>query len=250
MVFFLGNIFRKRHDFSLGDVEAVLPLKTWYAAVAVLPVMRRFVLLIANYTGVTPNSITIGSIVLRLVCAGCFLQTDHVWFLAGAVSYYLAYLLDCADGAVARLTGSSSDFGRYLDHLSDLVGDILILVALAYGQHMLFTSLVLSMVFMHIAEYYVSYLTSQLVAGRGDVLPKVSHPPISWLFGYRQFFFRRNFKSFLSLPDYEAWLFIVCPVLNRPDLGLRSGYFILLVVVLYTIFSSFLTIHLGGKKFP
>jgi len=246
----VANYFQKRHDFSLGDVEAVLPLKTWYAAVAVLPVMRRFVLLVANYTGITPNSITIGSIVLRLISAGCFLQAQHAWLIAGAVCYYFAYLLDCADGAVARLTGNSSEFGRYLDHLSDLVGDILILAALAYGQNLFFTVLLLSMMFMHIAEYYVSYLTSQLVAGKSDVSPENSHPLFSWLVGYRQFFFRRKFKTFLSLPDYEAWLFIVCPVINRPDLGLQSGYFLLLVVVLYTIFSSFLTIHLGGKKFP
>lgn len=244
------NIFQKRNNFSLDDVEALLPLKTWYAAVAVLPVMRRLVLLLANYTSITPNSITFGSIVLRLFAAGCFLQSGYLWLVAGALGYYLAYLLDCADGSVARLTGTSSEFGRYLDHLSDLIGDVLILAALAFKQGLLFTPLVLGMLFMHVAEYYISFLTSQALAGRDDISIKPKRGLLDRLAAHRKPFFRRNLKSFFSFPDYEAWIFIVCPVLNRPDFGLRSGFYLLLIVVLYTVYSSFVTLHTSGRKFP
>lgn len=238
---------------TLAAVEEQLTLKSWWAALMVLPLANRLVVLTITKTTITPNQITFVSVLLRLGAAASFLGNSHGHLLAGAGCYYLAYLLDCVDGPVARLTGASSEFGRYFDHLSDLVGDLLILLCLAHGQGLLATQMVAAMVFAHLAEYAVSYLTSSLLRLRNGIAnpnPAARLVLLQPLLAWRTFCFSRNFKSFVSLPDYEALVFIVFPVLGLPDIGLATGFWLVLMVVTYTIFSSFLTVVLKGTQFP
>lgn len=237
---------------SRQDVDSVLPLKSWWAMIAVLPLVRPLTLLVVNHTRLTPNTITVASIVLRLLSAVLFLTAVPSALIAGAVAFYLAYLLDCMDGAVARLKRMSSEFGRFLDHVGDMVGSLVSLAALAAGQHMLFTVMVVAMLFAHLAEYYISFLTSTIVAER----PVAAMSPF-WQKGvgqiccrYREFFHRHNMKSFVSFPDYEAVVFFVFPLIGSPQLGLTIGFWSLLCIVLYTIFSTFVAIQTGQKKFP
>lgn len=164
------------------------------------------------------------------------------------MAYYLAYVCDCADGTVARLTGQSSELGRYLDHVADLVGDVVILAALAWSQQMLLTPMVLSMLFMHVAECYISYLAGfalgqSLEPGTDLVLFRLANR-------YRNWWFSRNIKSFISFPDYNAVVFVFCPLLGIPATGLRIGFGLLIVICVYTIFSTFVSIHCGVKRFP
>jgi phosphatidylglycerophosphate synthase len=236
---------------TLTDVEKTLALKSWWAALFVLPLANRTVLLIANRTKMTPNQITFVACLWRLAAAVFFLNGSYVFLVSGAACYYFAYLADCVDGPVARLTRNFSEFGRYFDHLSDLMGDMLILICLAHGQHILTSPIVLAMGFIHLVEYYISYLTSNLLIKNKISAPKAHGSRlVNLLQRYRFFFFSRNYKSFLSFPDYEAWIFIVFPVLGQPIIGLETGFYLLLLVVGYTIFSSFLSINFGGGKFP
>jgi phosphatidylglycerophosphate synthase len=247
-------MLEKRHDYTLKQVNERLVLRSWWASFGVLPLANRLVVLVCNYTELTPNQITAVSSALRLVSALCFLGGNGWGLVAGALCFYLAYLVDCVDGPVARLKGKTSTFGRYFDHLSDLVGDILILAALAYGQGLFITPLVLGMIFMHIAESYISYLANLTLDSRrgGEIQPK-DRPqpgPLGWFGKYRQFFFTRNFKSFFSFPDYEALTFLVFPLANLPAKGIQAGFYILLGTTLYTVFSSFISIHDGERTFP
>lgn len=245
-------MLKKRHDFTLKQVSEKLVLRSWWASFGVLPLANRLVVLVSNYTELTPNQITAVSSVFRLLSALCFLGGSRWGLVAGALSYYLAYVIDCVDGPVARLKGKTSTFGRYFDHLSDLVGDLLILAALAYGQGMLFTPLALAMLFMHVAESYISYLTNLSLSSHGGRQNQVGFRcgPLNWFLSYRQFFFARNFKSFLSFPDYEALTLFVFPLIGFPALGLQVGFNVLLTTTLYTVFSSFVSIHTGERRSP
>lgn len=243
-------MFKKRHDYTLQQVNAKLVLRSWWASFGVLPLANRLVVLISNYTELTPNQITAISSVFRLLSALCFLGGNRWGLVAGALSYYLAYVIDCVDGPVARLKGKTSTFGRYFDHLSDLVGDILILAALAYGQGLLFTPLVLAMLFMHVAESYMSYLANLAMGSRSVQERQPGGGPLGWFQNYRQFFFSRNFKSFLSFPDYEALTLFIFPLIGLPALGLQVGFYVLLITTFYTVFSSFVSIHTGECRFP
>jgi phosphatidylglycerophosphate synthase len=81
------------------------------AAVMIVPLAR---------TGVTPNQITLATLVVFL--AGAALMAFRPgWgaLCAGAVILEISYVLDCADGQLARLKGTSSPVGAHLDFLMD-----------------------------------------------------------------------------------------------------------------------------------
>jgi len=239
----------------LDDVEQVLPLKSWWAMLLVLPVVKRLTLLTVNHTRISPNLITLASIVLRLGAAALFLEASHPALACAALVFYLAYVLDCMDGAVARLRRQSSELGRYLDHMGDLMGGIIMVAALAYGQGLLWSPFAIGLIFCHIAEGYISYLCSTLFAPRKHETP-VPHSgawarsPLNLYLQGRSYFHQRNIKSFISFPDYEATIFIVFPLLNMAALGLKFGFYMAISVALYTVFSTFVSLHSGEHRFP
>lgn len=241
-------MFTKQHYFTLQQVKEKLVLRSWWASFGVLPLANRLVVLVCNYTELTPNQITAVSSVLRLVSAICFLGGSHWGVVAGALCYYLAYVADCVDGPVARLKGKTSVFGRYFDHLSDLVGDIMILAALGFGQGLLFTPMVLAMLFLHVAECYISYLSGFAITNKGEAQP--SFILFDRINNYRRWWFGKNAKSFFSFPDYVALVFIFFPLIGRPGTGLKVGFYFLLLVVFYTIFSTFVSLHTSERRFP
>jgi phosphatidylglycerophosphate synthase len=73
-------------------------------------------------TGVGPNTVSFVSFLLSLLGLAAFLTLHTQTMLAGAVAAVLlalGYVLDSADGQVARLTGRSSKQGEWLDNLLD-----------------------------------------------------------------------------------------------------------------------------------
>lgn len=82
----------------------------------------RFVASVAVATGIGPNAVSFISFALSLLGLATLLTLHTQTVLAGAVTatlLALGYVLDSADGQVARLTGRSSKQGEWLDHLLD-----------------------------------------------------------------------------------------------------------------------------------
>jgi archaetidylinositol phosphate synthase len=67
-------------------------------------------------TGLPANTITILSILPAIASAYLITQSE---FILAAVLFLLCAILDMADGAVARATGKVSNFGAYLDTMTD-----------------------------------------------------------------------------------------------------------------------------------
>jgi phosphatidylglycerophosphate synthase len=242
----------KHHKFSLDDVEAVLQPKTWWASLAVLPVANRLVLVCVNYLKISPNLITGTAFLFRCISGVFFLGADYFHLATGALCWYMAYCLDCVDGPVARLTAACSESGRYFDHISDLAGDLFVLFCIAQGRGILFSRPIIAMGLMHVFEAYTSYLAGIVLSYRKgrESAPVFSNGlPLAYQ-RYRNFFFSRNFKSFISFPDYTFMVFIVFPLMNRPIAGLATGFYCLVLVCVYTCFSSFWAIHSGDAVFP
>ncbi|MBT3176480.1 MAG: CDP-alcohol phosphatidyltransferase family protein [Desulfobacula sp.] len=239
--------------YTIEQVEDTLQLKTWWAIWGVLPIANRIVVLIVNHTKISPNTVSIIAFCFRIISGISFLKGDWSFDIAGASFYYFAYTLDCIDGPVARLTEKSSEFGRYLDHLSDLTGDLFILCCLAFGQGQFFSIIIISMCVMHIFEAYISYLAGLIVKDRMPDTNSIGNKfwGILKLYqNYRMFFLKKNIKSFISFPDYELFVFIVFPVIGIPLKGIMIGFFMLVCVVLYSVFSTFWAIYSGDGKFP
>lgn len=237
-----------KFSINLKQADEAMSLKTWWALIFIYPLARRLTVYIVNHTRITPNQITFCAIGLRIVTAVCFFSGSRVGLIIGAITYYLAYVCDCSDGTVARIRSQASELGRYLDHVSDLIGDILILIALAWSQGMVLSAMILGMVFMHVAECYMSYLTG--FALRSEKTEGSSFLLFSLVNRYRRWWFARNIKSFFSFPDYNAMVFVLFPLIGMPTEGLQLGFFFLFFICLYTVFSSFVSIHSGESCFP
>lgn len=79
-----------------------------------------FLVLIVRGTPVTPNQVTI--LAFLTACAGAatmVLWRDWVGLLVAVSIYQLAYVLDCVDGMLARVRGTSSRIGHLFDFLLD-----------------------------------------------------------------------------------------------------------------------------------
>src|SRR6056297_1000780 len=174
------------------QADAAMSLKTWWALLFIYPLAVRLTVFIVNHTRISPNQITFTAMGLRLVTVICFFTGTRWGLIVGALAYYLAYVCDCTDGTVARIKQQSSELGRYLDHVADLVGDFLILAVLAWTQQMLFTPIVLGMLFMHIAECYMSYLAGFALRPVEGGKPSIGF--FNWINRYRDWWFSRNIK--------------------------------------------------------
>lgn len=121
--------------YSLDDVyETRKRRDSWWTVYFVDPVACRVALPVANRTKITPNGLTVFSLVLGAVSALCF-ATNHL--IAGAVVFYLSFMIDCVDGKIARLKGTGTPFGLWLDYVGDRVRVVLCAGGLAYGQYAL-----------------------------------------------------------------------------------------------------------------
>jgi CDP-diacylglycerol--glycerol-3-phosphate 3-phosphatidyltransferase len=102
------------------DPRTSIPVQVWltitYALARPLAAVR-----------FSPNAVTVMGVLVAL-SVPYWVQTDR-WFLAGCVAL-AAGIIDNLDGAVAILTGRSTEFGYVLDSVADRVGDAALLVGL------------------------------------------------------------------------------------------------------------------------
>lgn len=71
-------------------------------------------------TPLTPNQVTFLSAVVAAAAAAMFaLLPGHGWLVAAALVFEFSFVLDCADGMLARLRKIASPLGHLLDFLMD-----------------------------------------------------------------------------------------------------------------------------------
>ena len=101
---------------SLKPLEVEEPIDVWVHRPPAYVLAR-----ILLPTPVSPNLVTIGSIISGCA-AGAAIFAGFRWHLqAAGVLIFSSAVLDCCDGQLARLRKSSSAFGRMLDGVADLV---------------------------------------------------------------------------------------------------------------------------------
>lgn len=91
--------------------------------------MNRWVIRVLYPTPVTPNQITVLSLVFGLASAGLYVSGIPNALVWGAVFLYGKVFLDNVDGNLARVRGTTSRFGRFLDSLADFLVTVLVYVA-------------------------------------------------------------------------------------------------------------------------
>lgn len=83
-------------------------------------------------TPLTPNQVTfLGGIVFAVAALVMVLASSPLGFLGAALLIHFSYLLDCADGQLARLKQMTSEVGAHLDFLMDEIKALMLVAAAA-----------------------------------------------------------------------------------------------------------------------
>ncbi|WP_127503469.1 CDP-alcohol phosphatidyltransferase family protein [Actinoplanes solisilvae] len=107
----------------------------WWTVGLVDPLASRLVWLVQPWRSITPNVLTSLAFVVGLASAYSFWRADYVWVLVGALLFHLSFVLDCMDGKIARLNGTGSAFGSWLDYVFDRLRVAICAVGLFGGQY-------------------------------------------------------------------------------------------------------------------
>jgi phosphatidylglycerophosphate synthase len=113
--------------------SAIKSRDTWFPTIFSGPVANRLVGWIDRYEAIHPNHVTLIGMLVACSAAFCFALGSYAAILAGALLIHLAFMLDCADGQLARLRGQTSPFGGVLDRVLDRVKLVIYLGGLALG---------------------------------------------------------------------------------------------------------------------
>lgn len=115
--------------------SAIKARDAWWARLVIGPLANRLVGWIAPNPAVTPNRITVVSLAVGLVAAGLFAAGRQPSLALGGLLLQLSFVLDCADGQLARFRESSSLFGAILDRVCDRVKLFGVVLGLSYGLY-------------------------------------------------------------------------------------------------------------------
>lgn len=98
------------------------------------PLASVVVVLVAR-TSITPNQLTFASLFFfALSAAGVAALPSWPGLLAAAAVLEFSYVIDMADGQLARYRGTSSPAGAHLDYMADEIKALLLVVAVALRQ--------------------------------------------------------------------------------------------------------------------
>jgi len=116
-----------------------------------------FLTWILNRTRVTPNHVTMASVSCELFCA-CLYASGH--FMAGSLFYFLAHILDCTDGNLARAKELFSPLGRWFDLVGDRLGEVFIFLGISFyfyssGHGLSWTFIALLDALLILLYYYI-----------------------------------------------------------------------------------------------
>lgn len=142
--------------------------------------------------GITPNVVSVTSLAFAVVGGALYYGSGTArpaWLLGAAAFIALNALFDALDGILARLQGSSSKRGDYLDHVIDRYADTVILAGIALSP---FADLRLGLLAI-VGTFLTSYMGTQAQAlglgrnyggllGRADRLVLlIAAPVVEWV---------------------------------------------------------------------
>ncbi|HTX19389.1 MAG TPA: CDP-alcohol phosphatidyltransferase family protein, partial [Bacteroidota bacterium] len=115
-----------KHSLKNADIEEYVDLLV-FRPLAFLFVKAIYV------TELTPNQITLLSMVVGVGSGICFGLGGRATMVAGGILLGIATVFDCADGQLARLKKNGTHFGRILDGVSDYVYTVAAFFGIAIG---------------------------------------------------------------------------------------------------------------------
>jgi len=97
----------------------------WHLSFLVARVSKRL--------SISPNTLSVAGLVFSIIATPFFLLGTDFGNITGSVMFFLAVLMDCADGKLARLTGNTTYMGIWLDFIVDYIRRLFIYVPISYA---------------------------------------------------------------------------------------------------------------------
>lgn len=211
--------------YSLADVHATRkPRDSWWTVYLVDPLACRVALVLANHTRITPNALTVFSLFLGVLSAACFAVNE---LAAGAVLFYVSFMIDCVDGKIARLKGTGTPFGLWLDYVGDRIRVLFCAAGLAYGQYVLTGEVAYIVLGAAIAVLDLfRYVNAPQMKRVREVIrestageERVPRPTKSFFRRLNGFLARHRVRSHLiSGIEFHAAVFVIAPLLGAAAL--------------------------------
>jgi phosphatidylglycerophosphate synthase len=88
-----------------------------------------------THTGVTPNQVTVGGLVVAIEAALLFARGSYLNYVAGALLFFLSGLIDEMDGMLARIKFTESAFGTWFEGFVDNATYLLVFSGITAGLY-------------------------------------------------------------------------------------------------------------------
>lgn len=126
------------------------------------PIASIIVKMVYN-TKITPNHLTYLSFLISIPGIILIALGNHLNVAIGGILIYISFLIDAADGMLARSRNCGTEFGKYLDLFLDRISDFLILLSIIIYKYrmtdnkdwLIFGLFVLSLYMLQIILFYI-----------------------------------------------------------------------------------------------
>jgi phosphatidylglycerophosphate synthase len=133
-----SGIARSVEEASIKEVERALWATMWSSSDGLIdrvfnrPV-GRFLSKVLIHTPVSPNMVSIASILIGVIAAVFLAEGSYRWALIGAILFQLSAIVDCVDGDLARMMFKESPLGKWIDLAGDQIVHISVFAGIAFG---------------------------------------------------------------------------------------------------------------------
>lgn len=122
----MGWFTEYKRSLKLIEVEEIFDL-SFYRPLAFLIVK------LVYPTRITPNQLTINSIILGIASGILYGTGKPDLILVGAALYVLSNIFDCSDGQLARLKHNGTAVGRIIDGMADFTVMVAVMTGIGFG---------------------------------------------------------------------------------------------------------------------
>jgi phosphatidylglycerophosphate synthase len=102
-------------------------------------------------TNITPNQVSLGTIIIGLFSGYLFAQGTVTSFIVGGSLYFLCMVTDCVDGMIARLKNNGTLAGRIIDGFADYLVGISVYIGMGIG----FAKGIINLDYLHINPWWI-----------------------------------------------------------------------------------------------
>jgi len=217
-------------DNNARSKSFIKEVDAWWTVLVIdriaIPLVRR----LSKYHFITPNFLTIISLVIGLIAALLIIMSTTPFLIVGGILYQLAFLFDCMDGKLARLRGITSPLGEILDNVADRVTIFTLSFAVGYTLYNYYNDaflflnyIVYAYLTVMISNIWLIYdkhktknikvnennitILTRMLSSRDNLLKNIAVPVIG-------FFRKHRLWPYPSEIEFNLILFTIVPILH------------------------------------